>query len=262
MELFDIIRPEADEVPVLIGFPHSGSHIPEELVSNYRQEAIDFIDDTDWFLPRLYEFAPSLGITQIRANYSRWVIDLNRDPKSIPLYNDGRLITGLCTSTNFLGAPIYKDDKEPDADEVNRRLDKYFWPYYRAIQSTLDGFIQKFGYCILYDSHSIRSVVPSIQKERFPDMILGTASGKSASDAIIQKALTALRNGPYEVTYNYPFKGGHITRYFGRPEQGQHALQLERCKDLYMSNNEMDLDQSKADKMTATLKNLFESLID
>lgn len=261
MELFEVIKPEAKEVPILISFPHSGDFIPESLRSHYREEAISFIDDTDWYLPQLYDFASEMGITCIKANYSRWVIDLNRDPESAPLYNDGRLITGLCTQTDFLGNPIYQEGKAPDQQEVERRLETYYWPYYKAVQDILSGFVSSFGKGVLYDSHSIRSMVPTIRKERFPDMILGTADGASADADVIERALSVLNASPYETTYNFPFKGGHITRYFGKPEKGQHALQLERCKDLYMSNDERDFDPEKGTEMSQWLKKMFQAIL-
>jgi len=255
------MKPEGNPVPILISFPHSGHYIPDDLRNQYREDAISFIDDTDWYLPELYQFASKMGITCIKANYSRWVIDLNRDPESVPLYNDGRLITGLCTQTDFLGNPIYKEGNEPDQTAIKGRLEKFFWPYYEAVQEILLGFVRDFGKGILYDSHSIRSVVPSIQKERFPDMILGTASGKSAETNIIDAAMSVLNESPYNTTYNHPFKGGHITRYFGQPEKGQHALQLERCKDLYMKEDEKVFDQEKGDEMTLWLQKMFDKLI-
>lgn len=262
LNLFEVNIPKTARVPILISFPHSGFLLPEALKSNYREEAIDFIDDTDWFLPELYDFAEDLGITTIKANYSRWLIDLNRNPDSKPLYNDGRIITALCTTTDFLGNPIYKEEMEPDDAEVERRKATYFKPYYTTIQEILDGFKKDFGTAILYDSHSIRSVVPTIQPNRFPDMILGTADGNSASENLCNAALKVLKYSKYDVSYNHPFKGGNITRHFGRPNQNQHALQLERCKDLYMDATEKQLDVAKAKELSTMLKSLFVSLIE
>ena len=157
---------------------------------------------------------------------------------------------------------IYKEGREPNKDEIERRKGAYFQPYYQRIQSILDEMKQEFGYAILYDSHSIRSVVTSIQNNRFPDMILGTADGASASQEVIDKALGALEEGPYEVAYNTPFKGGNITRHFGQPHLNQHALQLERCKDLYMKSDETEFDHEKADRFSGVLRRLFQNLID
>ena len=86
------------------------------------------MDDTDWFLDELYDFAPSLGITTIVPYYSRWVIDLNREPNNKSLYSDGRIITSLCPTTNFLGQDIYKSDFMLNQQEIEIRLTHYFNP--------------------------------------------------------------------------------------------------------------------------------------
>ncbi len=120
------------EVPILISVPHCGIEFPDELKDQYNPDPITAPDDTDWFVNQLYDFAPSMGMTLIAAKYSRWVIDLNRDPQSKPLYTDGRIITALCPTTTFLGEPLYRDErKEIDQQEINRRLDSYYWPYHR-----------------------------------------------------------------------------------------------------------------------------------
>src|SRR5687768_15892192 len=106
---YNISTPAAVEIPILISVPHCGIAFPEECKNEYDARLIERPDDTDWFVDRLYEFAPAMGMTTISATYSRWVIDLNRDPESKPLYSDGRIITGLCPTTDFLGSPLYKD---------------------------------------------------------------------------------------------------------------------------------------------------------
>jgi N-formylglutamate amidohydrolase len=262
LQLFQVNKPQSATVPIVINFPHSGTYIPEDIKPNYNPVAIEFIDDTDWFLPELYAFAKELGITTMQATHSRWVIDLNRNPESKPLYNDGRHITGLCSTTNFLGEAIYKQGMEPDQTEIDRRKKLYFEPYYEQLQMVLDELKAEHGKVLLYDSHSIRSVVKTIRDERFPDIILGTADGKSANENLINASLETLKTSPYQINYNDPFKGGNITRTFGRPEENQHAIQLERCKDLYMKNDETELDIDKASLMTKHLRSLFENLIE
>ncbi|MFY0673907.1 MAG: N-formylglutamate amidohydrolase [Bacteroidia bacterium] len=262
MQLFQVNKPQSNSVPILINFPHSGFFIPDDIKPNYNPKAIEFIDDTDWFLPKLYSFASQLGITTMRATHSRWVIDLNRNPESKPLYTDGRHITGLCSTTNFLGNSIYKEEMEPNQTEIDRRKKLYFEPYYHQLQLELDELKAKHGKVLLYDSHSIRSLVKTIREDRFPDIILGTADGQSAHQNLIQESLKSLKQTPYQINHNDPFKGGNITRTFGRPNENQHALQLERCKDLYMKNNETELDIGKAEEMTKHLKSLFENLIE
>lgn len=250
-----------DEVPLIISIPHCGTAFPSEIVDHYLAPQVDSVDDTDWFLQDLYNFAPEMGITVIQANYSRWVIDLNRDPESAPLYNDGRIITGLTTTTDFLGDPIYMEGMAPDQTEINRRLASYYWPYYNKITELLNERKAKFGNVVLWDAHSIRESVPTIRAEKFPEMILGNADETSAHSNLITAALTELRKG-YHVNHNDPFKGGHITRYFGNPAENIHALQLERNKNLYMDDKERLFDDERANRMREILKSTLTQLIE
>lgn len=259
MKPYQILQSTGKTLPIVISIPHCGTNFPAEIKENYVENKVQDIDDTDWFLQDLYNFAPAMGITIIHANYSRWVIDLNRDPQSAPLYNDGRIITGLTTTTDFLGNPIYKPGKEPNQDEVQRRLDVYYWPYYQQLQDLLDQRKKEFGKVILWDAHSIRRMVPTIRKEPFPEMILGDNDEKSADKKLIDATLNTLSKG-YQVNHNDPFKGGHITRYFGNPANHIHALQLERNKNLYMDDSERNFDINRANKMRELLKENFQRL--
>jgi N-formylglutamate deformylase len=261
-DLYNIIEPKGKRVPVLINSPHSGIAFPEDLKGDYRPELIGKPMDADLYMPELYDFASELGITMITANYCRWVIDLNRDPESAPLYNDGRLITGLCTTTTFEGDPIYKEGKEPNQEEVKRRLDTYYWPYYAKVQEYLDDLIKEFGQVLIYDLHSIKRTVKAISKEDFPDIVLGTADETSADPKLIDIAVKNFKNSEYTFSHNHPFKGGHITRYFGKPDKNQHALQVERSKDIYLDDSEMNFHEERSDKFRKILKNNLIELIE
>lgn len=261
LDIFSIGQPNTNRVPILIGFPHSGHYIPPHIKSTMNANMLANMDDVDWYLPKLYDFAHDLGITTIEAHLCRWVIDLNRDPANQPLYSDGRLITGLCPITDFLGNALYLPSMEPDAQEIGHRLAHYYWPYYEAIQGIIHDFIHEFGIAILYDAHSIRSVVPSIQAHRFSDCILGTNRGLSADKALIDLTVQAYAGSAYRLQVDTPFSGGHITRYFGNPAKHQHALQLERCKDLYMDSGEKEWEAGRAQSMREHLMSFFQKLI-
>ena len=259
---FYIIEPTVKKVPFILSVPHCGTEFPTELKQDYVPNMMASPDDTDWFVQDLYNFANELGITIIYAKYSRWVIDLNRDPESKPLYNDGRIITGLTSTTDFFGKDIYiSKNKIPTQEEVERRLSTYYWPYYRKIEELLEERIQEFGKVLLWDAHSIRRSVPTIRKEFFPDMILGNNDGKTAASNLIETTLQNLSKGPFEVSHNTPFKGGHITRYFGKPAKNVHALQLEMNKIMYMDDSETIFDEDRANKMRKILRNTFQQLI-
>lgn len=262
-EPFYLIEPTAEKVPVVLSVPHSGVEFPDEIKARYRAELIAQPDDTDWFVHDLYNFAPSLGITVIHAKYSRWVIDLNRDPQSKPLYTDGRIITELVPKTDFYGNELYIDKRfVPDDAEIERRLETYYWTYYRKLETLLAERIAQFGHVLLWDAHSIRRFVPTIQNEPFPDLILGDNDEKSASKELIEIALNNLKGGKYGVNHNFPFKGGHITRYFGKPENKIHALQLEMAKTNYMDDDELTFNEMRADEVRKVLRLTFERLIE
>lgn len=262
MQTFRVIAPSSERVPVLLSVPHCGVEFPPEIKSEYKQSLIQSPDDTDWFVHQLYDFAPAMGITLIHAVNSRWVIDLNRDPQSKPLYTDGRIITALCPTTTFLGEPIYVDERnEIGVEELSRRVELYYKPYHQKIQELLDDLKKQFGKVLLWDCHSIRQEVPTIHKEKFPDLILGDADGTSASPGLIETAISGLENAGYSFSHNHPFKGGYITRHFGIPTSNQHALQLEMTKVNYMDDSESKFDSPRAIKMREVLKATLNKLM-
>ena len=261
MEPYRITLPLAPRIPVIVSVPHCGTLFPEDISEDYDPDLIGAPDDTDWFVDDLYSFAPSLGITMITAVFSRWVIDLNRDPDSKPLYSDGRIITELCPSTTFSAQPIYRDQRaKVEREEVARRKGLYFDPYHERLREMLSQLKDEFGMVLLWDCHSIRQVVPTIRKEPFPDLILGSADGASANEALIDTALHRLSKSNYTLQHNDPFKGGYITRLYGQPTKDQHALQLEMTKINYMDHSEKRYDPVKAKKMAELLYSAMSDL--
>ncbi len=259
---FYIFEPFVKRIPFVLSIPHRGTEFPDELKNKYVPELVKILDDTDWYLEKLYDFANNLGITIIYAKYSRWVIDLNREPESRPLYNDGRLITELCPTTTFLGEDIYsKKEFEPDNAEIERRLENYYRPYHQKIDELIEELKAESEQVIFWDAHSIRRKVETIRQAPFPDFILGDNNGKTTDKKIIETALSSLKSSDWQINHNEPFKGGFLTRSKGNPQKNVHALQLEMSKDLYMSNDETDYDFEKAEKVKSLLKSTFENLI-
>ncbi len=262
MEIFKIIEPTLPRVPIIISVPHAGTFIPQDIRSLMNPKLAENLDDTDWFIDKLYGFATDLGITIIKANYSRWVVDLNRDPSNQPLYNDGRVITDVVTVTDFNGNAIYKDDYIPDTTEILRRVEHFHKPYHEKMNELLLETKAKFGKVLLFDAHSIRKSVPGIRSEDFPDLILGDNDETSASSELITSVIDSLQNKGYGFSHNHPFKGGYITRSFGKPEENIHALQLEMCKTNYMDSSEMVYDEENVEKIQAVLKGMLLKLIE
>jgi N-formylglutamate deformylase len=261
IEPYKVFLPQKTIVPIVVSVPHCGTLFPDHLKSQYDGNLIEKPDDTDWYVDKLYDFAPSMGITMITAVYSRWVVDLNRDPEQKPLYSDGRIITELCPVTDFLGRDLYRDHRRHmEKDERNERLNQYFFPYHQKLHELIVSMKEKFGNVLLWDCHSIRQSVPTIRSEKFPDLILGSADMKSASEILITEALKNLAEDGYSLNHNDPFKGGYITRNYGKPADGVHALQLEMTKVNYMNDDEKSYDEPRALRMRKLLQNTLSRL--
>lgn len=259
---YNLSRPSDASVPILLSLPHRGVEFPPELAGQFIKDLAKLPDDTDLFLERLYDFVSDLGVTIISARYSRWVIDLNRAPGDVPLYADGRFLTGLCPTTDFFGHRIYCEESfEPDAVERARRLEEYYFPYHRMIGELLSELGSISGRVLFFDGHSIRRSVPLISPAPFPDLILGNDDERTAAPDVSAAAFEALGSAKWEVARNSPFKGGYLTRSIGDPGNGIHALQLEMSKDLYMDATETRYDGKKAAPVKDLLRSVFESLI-
>lgn len=260
-EVYSITPARGKRLPILISSPHSGVAIPDDLNHRFDPDLAERPDDADWYVDRLYEFAPDMGITVIQANYCRWVVDLNRSPNDEPLYKDGRHLTGLVPTTNFLGKRLYLlDQPVPTDDEIHERKAHYYRPYHSKITELLSDLLEEFDHVLLYDAHSIRRRVPTIHFEPFPDLILGDQDGETAHPDLIAAAVDVLSSSDYTFSHNKPFKGGYITRHYGRPHQGIHTFQLERAKDLYMDDDEIEYHPARAAELQTLLKAMLERL--
>lgn len=231
MELFDLVPAR---LPVLIDVPHAGTHVPAELAERLTEPA-RALPDTDWHVDKLYRFAAELGCGLFVATHSRYVVDLNRDPAGTILY-PGASNTELCPLRTFADQPIYRPGAEPTPAELDARVERYFAPYHRRLQAELDALRQRFGFIVLLDGHSIRAEVPRFFDGRLPDLNLGTADGRSADATLAQAAWQALGRHPhFSRVQNGRFKGGYVTRHYGQPHRGIHALQLEMAQCCYMN---------------------------
>jgi N-formylglutamate deformylase len=257
-EIFTLVPPEAKTRPVIISSPHSGINIPDEIAELMTPLAKKSLD-SDHHIDELYKFAPSLGFYFIHANMSRYVIDLNRSPNSAPLYSDGRQETTLVPTKSFTGENLYIDNA-PNPAEIEDRTKKYYLPYHGELEKLIRSLKKEFGAVLLFDAHSIKRNVPTIQSEPFPDMILGNQDGKTASSELFTTALSGLNSGFFEASSNHPFKGGHITRSFGDLENDVHALQLEMSQDVYMDESTNNRDLQKEAIVSAILNSTLDSL--
>jgi N-formylglutamate deformylase len=222
--------------PLLINVPHAGTFLPDDIAQTLTP-AGKAIPDTDWHVDHLYTAAMRMGCAMLAATHSRIVVDLNRDPSGAALY-PGASNTELCPATTFAGEAIYLQDRQPDAFEIERRVRAFWQPYHARLAAEIEAMKATHGFCILLDAHSIRSSVPRFFAGMLPDLNLGTADGKSCDPVLTDKVFDVFAAAPgFTAVHNGRFKGGYITRHYGRPAQDVHALQLEIGQSCYMDED-------------------------
>lgn len=245
---------QSGELPLLISVPHDGRDLPEDM--RVRMSDVGrLIPDTDWHVAKLYEFAANMGANVLVANYSRYVVDLNRSADDAELY-PGQVATGLCPLQTFAGDSIYRSGGVDDSAKAHR-IEEYWRPYHARLRDTLDALRAKHGFALLWDAHSIPSVVPRLFDGELPELNLGSNSGASCEKSIEEAVAAVATASSHSTAVNGRFKGGYITRHYGDPENDIHALQLEIAQRAYMNERTVAFDSTKASLLRDTLSELL-----
>ena len=262
MSHHDLFTLQRGHGPLLISMPHVGTQIPPQQRARYTERALQ-AEDTDWFLDRLYAFAAAIGASLLVPQMSRYLIDLNRPPDNQPMYA-GQNNTELCPTRHFTGDPIYRAGQAPDEAEVRRRVFAYWQPYHDALRDELARLKARHGHVVLFDAHSIASVLPWLFEGQLPHMNVGTVGGISCAPAL-REQVAAVFASQTEFTHvmDGRFKGGFITREYGRPADGVHAVQLEMCWRAYMDEGPpAGWNDAQAAAVTPLLRTLVRTLRD
>ena len=257
MNPFEIRRGSS---PVILGLPHTGTFVPPEIAARLNEEG-SRLRDTDWHIERLYDgLLPDA--TTVRATFHRYVIDANRDPEGVSLY-PGQNTTGLVPETDFDNQPIWQDGQGPTPDDIAARLEAYHAPYHAALAAEIARVTALHGTAILYDCHSIRSVVPFLFEGVLPDFNVGTSGGTTCDPRVEAATIQACRRARlYTSVLDGRFKGGWTTRRYGRPKEGVHAIQMEIAQVSYLASEAAPFayDDEKAARLRAVLGPLLVAL--
>ncbi len=254
--------------PLLVSMPHTGTEIPDDVESQLLSPWLSR-RDADWAVDRLYDFAAGLGATIVRTRMSRTVIDVNRDPSGRSLY-PGQATTGLCPTETFDGDPLYAKGDEPGEIEIGLRRERYFDPYHARLAHELGRLREKHPKIVLYDAHSIRSVIPRLFEGTLPQFNLGTNSGVSCGPALTRAVERICEASGRSHVTDGRFKGGWITRHYGDPERGIHAIQMELACRGYLREPEEAIseenwpapyDPAFAAPLRDTLKQILEACL-
>ncbi|MEO1194451.1 MAG: N-formylglutamate amidohydrolase [Pseudomonadota bacterium] len=243
---FAVEHPKGAAVPLIVASPHSGSRYPQEMLAASALSPHELRRSEDCHVHTLVSGAPDAGASLLHALFPRAYVDANREPYELdPLLFDEelpdyanvtspRVSAGLGTLARIVanGRPIYRE-KLRVADALER-IERCYIPYHRSLRQLIDARVERFGFCLLLDCHSMPSLPANAGGDSLADIVLGDCHGTSASPALVDLVQRSFRQAGYKVALNAPYAGGFITRQYGRPERNVLALQIELARSLYM----------------------------
>lgn len=265
---FHVFSPKKLRSGVVFASPHSGANYTETFVSKSILNPLQIRSSEDAFVDSLFAAAPEFGMPFLTAVAPRAFLDLNRALDELdPALIDGvqrqgqnpRVASGLGVIPRVVahGQAIYCG-KLP-LSEAQDRIEGYWHPYHMALKGLLQQAHDQFGQAILVDCHSMpHEAVDAMPKRgaNIPEVVLGDRFGATASAEVIDKIEAAFAGAGLKVSRNTPFAGAYITQAYGRPSRGQHAVQVEIDRALYMDEVKIEPNGN-----FATLKELLRSVI-
>jgi N-formylglutamate deformylase len=255
------------DAPLIVSMPHTGTQIPGDIEARLISPWLGR-KDADWWIEKLYDFAPGLSATVLRTDISRTVIDVNRDPSGKSLY-PGRNTTELCPTSTFDGEPLYRDGAVPSEREIAERRARYFDPYHAALETELERLRARHDRIVLFEAHSIRSVIPRLFDGQLPNFNIGTNIGASCAQELTKCVESLCAITEFSRVTNGRFKGGYTTRRYGRPRDGVHAVQLELADRGYLDEPDVPSPENwptpyreaRAAALRAVLKRILQACI-
>lgn len=245
---FIVSMPTRQTTPLVFASPHSGRNYPPEFLDSARLDPQSLRRSEDSFVDELFSGAPDAGAPLLAATFARAYCDPNREPWELdPAMFEGELPPWVNTTSARVGAglgtlarvvatgeAIYRH-KLPFS-EAEHRVESYWKPYHQELSALLSGTRAGFGTCLLIDCHSMPGQSCG-GRGTAPDFVLGDAHGTACSSRVTQAVELALMHMGYSVRRNDPYAGGYVTRHYGRPRDGIHALQIEVARNLYMDES-------------------------
>jgi N-formylglutamate amidohydrolase len=270
----EVLAPARQSLPLVLASPHSGRFYPPEFVADARLDPLALRRSEDSFVDELFDFGPQLGAPLLRAHFARAYVDPNREPYELdptmfadPLPDfantrSPRVAAGLGTLARIVagGAEIYKHKLR--IEEALARIERHYRPYHACLQRLIAETRAAFGYCLLIDCHSMPSTGGPTDRDpgaQRVDFVLGDCHGSACAPAVIETVEESLKAAGYRVARNIPYSGGFVTRHYGRPADGVHALQIEINRALYMDEEKIARKQGMA-RLSADLKAAVERL--
>ncbi|EAV43452.1 formiminoglutamase protein [Stappia aggregata IAM 12614] len=258
-----MILVEEGQSPLIVCLPHSGTDIPnaveKRLNATGRLQA-----DLAWRLERVFDFHGELNATVLRSSISRYVIDLDRDPKT-PVSAANDPARALCPATTLDGKRIYQEGEEPGPTEIEQRSLLFYTPFHKALRHQIDRLLRSHGKVIVLDCQSMRSHIKGVTDNGLPIVSIGTAGGTSC-DPDLRNVLVGSFKGleGFTVSVDEQIKGGFITQTFGRPERGLHAMTLLLAQRSYLRHESppFEPDKARMARLKVVLQDALTRLVD
>lgn len=242
-----ITWPAFESGPAVFSSPHSGRDYPKEFINDAILDPVRLRASEDAFVERLFDSAPKFGAPLLAARFPRAYVDANRnenelDPAVIsglptPAPRRTRVSAGLGVIPRVVaeGRPIYRG--KLSLEEAHRRIDACWRPYHSALAELIDAARDRWGYAVLFDCHSMPAILE--RASGGCDVVLGDNYGAACAPTLTAAAMDIFTAAGFRVGRNTPFAGGYITRAYGRPHTGAHALQIELSRGLYLHEGDV-----------------------
>jgi len=244
---FTLDTPEVQTTSMVFASPHSGSDYPEAFLESTILDDRTIRSSEDAFVDELFSCAPDFGAPFLKAGAPRAYLDLNRscdelDPALIEdvrkIAHNPRVASGLGVVPRVVanGRAIYRG--KLSRHEARHRIESFWRPYHEKMQSLLDATQAQFGQAVLIDCHSMpHEAIDAIARGAVarPEVVLGDRFGASARSDVVDQVEAAFVSAGLRVVRNAPFAGAYIAQTYGRPSRGQHVVQIEIDRSLYMN---------------------------
>lgn len=249
---------QAASSPFVFASPHSGEEVPRDMLETIAIDAVTLKQSQDCRVDELFSAVPEYGVPLLAARYARTYVDLNRydgevdatmfHPRPDVAGQCERVEIGLGVIPRIVTADISIYEQTLPVEHIEMRLDRAYYPYHARLKQLLDDTRDTIGKAILIDCHSMPSNLFGWSKRNaLPDVVLGNCRGRSCSSDLILKAEGFLKDLGLKVRRNVPYAGGYCTQYYGQPDRGVHALQIELNRGLYMNEDNREPNENFAE---------------
>ncbi len=244
---YTLSLPEIRSTSVIFASPHSGRDYPRGFLSRSVLDERAIRSSEDAFVDLLFASATDVGAPLLAASAPRAFIDLNRSADELdPALIDGvrrgthnpRVTSGLGVIPRVVanGRAIYRG--KLTMDDARARIRDHWVPYHERLQGLMDETAALHGEAILIDCHSMpHEAIDSVGTAGtpHPQIVLGDRFGAAADPAIVDRIEAAFAGAGLRVVRNAPFAGAYTAQHYGRPSRGQHVVQVEIDRSLYMN---------------------------